>query len=829
MFYISLLIDNRKYQVVTLFPENITRPEGIAVHTFIIQRNVGEDKTLFSIDDLARVVFKGGFSKDHVIDWGHLHTNLNDLDAYVDLLPVQKNKPITEPASSKGDLRVKRDAGKHFFGIPGRYLSQKIAVTLRFTLDGVAYSGQFVIHLVPPKQIFDVVMDFGSEASQIVIHQRGGGGSETLHRTKIVDHLIKYYYKHLHGAALHQKVDDPELYSSQFFTRKAGAVFDPTNPAGKHGEDELLNLLTDQKSIYDLASTHMFVSNLKLAHLGAYPQQIQFKSTDSNFYEAEHKRFDEIVLDLQQAVINYFIQMILEELRGGHKKGSQLYISVKLLVPNVFDQQKVSLVVNKTYQSFADIIEKNTEYPLAGWEVGTISESDASFLGFKREKESESRKTDKPYWVTDKDYLIIDAGKGTIDFSILQLSKKNQLTSIFRSGFIGAGNVISYAFVDTVFTALFDTPKENRQKAIYSICLAPHADMVAKIAFMQIIEQFKQNYDHAKNDQYKPLSDLIPVDVLSDIRTEYKENPAAPTLLTQIVDALRTVQQKQSSLRDEFGLIVDTVDVLVQKIDDEVRYSGFFKPARIEKIILTGRGFKFKRLEKAIADKFRIPVDTTSDLKKICLLGAFSGDRINFDSNLVGYPTIYKFVTNTSNQQVREVDKGASKAVVVIPVRDNIFWKATDIMYQKGSELIQKGADISKKFKESFTGTDGDEFGDRAAEEATDQDNGPSGLEDFFLRGEYFNNFNRDAQTVTVCGLDYKNHNIAKGRINVFFTGNEFIIRNETDYSPLGVYPRFFEETQWVFQTLYPFIEVTGFSDVKVVREFEDDVEMGAF
>lgn len=822
MFYLSLLIDNRKYQVINLVAEQVSSSEAKPIPTFVVERNAGEGKTLFSIEDQAKMVFRGGFSKDKQPDWQNVRLSLEGTQLKLSFLPARNESrgfPSEQmPASS--DIEFKKDMDRYVFGISRRYDAQKLTVIICFTLDGIIYSGEFLLHLAGQKQTFDVVMDFGSEASQIVMHPRGGAGNEILHRTKIVDKLVKYYYPHLGEASLHQRTDDDELYSSQFFTRKSEAVFDPASPAGKQGEYELLNLLTDRRSIYDLASTHMFVSNLKLAHLGAYPQQIHFQSTQSNIYHAEHKLFDELVLDLQQAVINYFIQMILQELRGAHKKGSQLYAVIKLLVPNVFDQQKVSLIVDKTCQSLMEITDKNPDYPLVGWEVGTISESDASFLGFKREKEADSRKKAEPYWVADKDYLIIDAGKGTIDFSILELSRDNQLTSIFRSGFIGAGNVISYAFVDTIFTALFDTPKQNRQQAIYSICLAPHTDMVAKLAFMQLVEQFKQNYDHTKSTDYRPLTELLNQDLLSDIRQEYRENPQAPTLLTQIVDALRSVQFRQNSLCDEFGLILDTVDLLTGKIYDEIQYSGYYNHARIEKIILTGRGFKFKPFQKAIADKFQMPVDTTTDLKKICLLGAFSGDKINFDSNLVGYPTLFQFVKTLSNQQVREVDKGSFRPRTHIQVAGNIFQNIT-------SQVYQKGADLNRKMQQALSAGTEQEFAEKTSSLPSNDEIFSTRPQDFFLQGQYFEDFNSDAQTVTIGGLDYKNHNITKGRINVFYTGSEFIIRSAGEYSRLGVFPKFFEETQWVFQTLFPFMEVGSAADVQVIREFEDDIDLG--
>ena len=57
--------------------------------------------------------------------------------------------------------------------------------------------------------------------------------------------------------------------------------------------------------------------------------------------------------------------------------------------------------------------------------------------------------------------LTIDIGKGTTDFSITKKIDANKATSLFRSGFVGAGNAVSYAIFDNCIEQMVGKSKKK--------------------------------------------------------------------------------------------------------------------------------------------------------------------------------------------------------------------------------------------------------------------------------------------------------------------------------------------------------------------------------
>lgn len=801
MYYIAILIDQRKYHVLPL-RTNEAAEASLPVPSFVVQRENSEEKIVFSVAEDAQLIARTGTALDESFEHIHVQPSLDDNGLTLQLTPAGEPQKSVIGGAVPG-FRIVSESGHLQVRVKSGYPLRKLLVTVQHAIEEKIFTGQFLIHLVPQRQIYDVVMDFGSEASQIVINQRLSG-TDRLERTNIVNHLLEYYYADLQGKNLHQTADEPDLYRSLFFVRKRDSIYQPTNEPGRHGAQELLNLLTDEQEIDTLSKTHTLISNLKLAHLGAFSERIYFHSRQTNELSAADLPLMDLIQSLQHTVINYLVQMVLEDLSRRWPEDRERYLVLKLLVPNVFDQAKVSGLVAEVHRSLETIARQHSTYVLAGWEVKTLSESDASFLGFKREKEIETRRTGNTYWVPGKDYLIIDVGKGTTDFSIVKYTKEHQLLSVYRSGFIGAGNYLSFAFVETIFAALFGYKSWVRQKAIFDISIR-NADIVDKIAFTALIEECKRNFNFERATQLKSLNELIPQQ-LTDIRNEYETNPADPSLLGKLVTALKTVLFQQGSIKDENQLINRAVQTLVGKIVQEVRASECFRKGSIDRVILTGRSFKFTRLGVELKRQLGLEIDTTPDLKKICLLGAFSSDRINFDSNLVGLPIVYRYTVDEQNRKTREVDLGASRQKIKFPLMDRLQTFNTTV-------------------NNMFGGDPDDEFGDVRADQTPGLVS-RNEAEKLFLTGLPFERFDPGQQTIAVGGMDYKDHTIQGNHdINVFYTGDEFIVRTARTSSRLSVLPSFAERTQFIFQTLYPFAHLDTWTQVNV-QPLEDELDL---
>lgn len=782
----------------------------------IIQREKQQNVALFGFSFDSQLLSDEGFTKDTFLDWSSLKItqSTHELKLNLKASKIETKKGTSEGIAQIEGFKIVSEKNGIFFSLDAKNTANKVRVLLETELEnGSTVKGLFVLNLAPKSQIFDIVMDFGSEASQVVVYRRGSD-HRILSRLNLVDIFTNNYYQSLKSQPLHQFVaEDLELYRSAFFVKKSDSVFDLYSPPGINGSKEFLNLLTNRNDIESLSISHFLISNLKLAHLGAYQFRVNFESEESNHYKAKEKDLIDTIGELQQAVINYVLIAVLNHIQVSIKETHPVYLSVRLLVPNVFGQIKVSKLVKNTLKSLDIIAEKNAKFRLSGTEVNTISESDASFLGFKQIKDNEVAKGSSPFFTIGKRYLIIDAGKGTTDFSIVELGdEKNnyKLSSLYRSGFIGAGNVISFAFVDSIFATIFGENTIERQTAIFNICLSNSVGLADKIRFIELIEKLKYNYKQTQTDNYVKFSSLD----LDDIRKQYEANPTAAGLLESISKLIDPIVLKGKTIEDEHQIIHDTVAKMVNRLLKELSQTKFFADEGIEKIILTGRGFSFKPLVDKIKEDFKIPVEITNNLKKVCLMGAFSGEQINFDSNLIGYPDVYQILNKTSSngqadKKVRVIDTGEGRPKIEIPILNNLF-ERTQIL-----KLLKQGLDY---INQELT-YNGDEFSTETIKINNDRLNKDSSeQENFFNKGQYYIDFIKDAKTISICGIDYKDHTINAPRINICYTGNGFLVRDERSSSNLDAFPRFFETDTYVFQTLFPFLDVQDIKKVGINR-----------
>jgi hypothetical protein len=817
MYHLAILVDNRKYQIVQLQSATVVYTRTPAP-SFVLEQATGQTRLLLSIAHEAPFILYGGYKGDRPIDWSSVQLAQTPEGVRLQLRALESNASLDQPTPAtamEGPFRVQHEQNRCQLLIKQGFYSEArettLSVTLSVVIDELEYVGTLLFHIVPKAQIFDVVMDFGSEASQVVTSQRGG--SDILYRMNLVDTLIEYYYQNLAGQDLHQRTgtttDDAELYRSAFFIRKEGAVFFPEQPPGKHGNDELLNLLTAKQDINRLIQERELISNLKLAHLGAYHFEVQFADITSNAFGVQQKNILNTLIELQQAVVNYFLQAVLKKIYR-NTPDVPVYVVVKLLMPNVFEQKKTARMVAGTAAGLQQMVA-DAATKLSGYEISTISESDAAFLGFKREKEKALRTGQPSFFETDGRYLIIDAGKGTTDFSIIQFGENAQLTSLYRSGFIGAGNVLSYAFIDSVFASICGPNAEARQRAIFAVM--QRAGIADRLQFTEIIERLKRDYN--PNARYRPLGEVVD---LSTVKRQV-EDPNEPGTLEAITALLEQVANTQKSIADESNIISQTVVDAARRIYDEVYNSGLFfdidtrKPL-IKKIILTGRGFLFGALQTAISSlfgEFGLETVRAGDLKKVCLSGAFSTDHINHESNLTGYPDLQMLFGNPG-AQIRQIDKGDG-VIILVPTLSR--FKSLDRVLDTVRPFLDKAWRELNKFKEAAN----DEFlvsATQAQHRPPVQSDVLGAEERFLIKGRNFPHFNRHKQTVTICGIDYKQHDINSSVVNIFYTGETFIIRDANTCSELSVAPEFFQRTHWVFRTLFPFSAMAKPGDVQV-------------
>lgn len=474
---------------------------------------------------------------------------------------------------------------------------EKYSVIVRYR----NFSGKVEIVCSPLRQIYDVVLDFGSEASQMLIQRRDS--SVLCEPIELFKGCAKHFYdipendideavkKDIYE--YDQQDEDIKLFRSVFFLGKnkkyptsgdVNSIISRPSP-----NDRLISFISRR----DKNETGQRVPNVKISYL-----------TDINPSGLNME-------DLHRGMVMRFIHEALCTISDKEYNSStkEFSLRVTLLVPNVMCQNDVSAFVQFVQESVQNPVflkQVPQTLKLAIVEIRTCSESDASLLNWINKQPS----------ISPGRYLIIDIGKGTTDFSVVKVINAGQAESIFRAGFVGAGNVLSYAILDNYLTHLVGPIRKKRKEFILKLLSAEPARLY----------QLEQAIEAVKRREIKKPSSTTPSMRLSDTDSLQVE-----TLIERI--------ESDIDVPDDFNIISDIIYKIVVK-----EIAGRIKNIEFDHVVLSGRAFKYKPLYdeickdfKAIFPNVKIHYDA-SDAKKGCLYGPLTPIEVSKFSNMVGEP-----------------------------------------------------------------------------------------------------------------------------------------------------------------------------------------------
>jgi hypothetical protein len=264
-------------------------------------------------------------------------------------------------------------------------------------------------------------------------------------------------------------------------------------------------------------------------------------------------------------------------------------------------------------------------------EYETISESDAAFMGYQQTHAADVQLTNGEM------ALVIDCGKGTTDISILLADDNENYSSFFRTGFAGAGNVLSYGFAEDLLTlALRTIPCSNdiSVKDFINKHILDQNLTVDVLNFIQLLENQKKKYKNLAPVSINEFAQLTEQSQSTErsIGNLYKDQ----STLLQYAEAIL----KDRSIRwdDEItGLIGKATDCIVHCIVASIKdvITKDIKK-RIKSVMLSGRAFYFDDLKIKLGEALKnllgsnvtihtvIPGRTLNN-KNVALYGAFSG------------------------------------------------------------------------------------------------------------------------------------------------------------------------------------------------------------
>ncbi len=530
--------------------------------------------------------------------------NVKDYQIDIVLTSSKKNaippQKINLPDNCRVVLNVENNSFEDLLTIKsaGSDNTETFTFVFHYIENRQEFIGTFTVNCLSDNNVYEIVLDFGSEACQMLIK---GNEDKSGTISKLFDKCAKHFYglDKIPENTYDQQDDDDNLFRSIFFPSQNRKKGNPDiNPIlSQPGKDDpLLNFITER----DDSNKGNRLPNIKISNLsGENPDELNLK-------------------ELHQGIVMRFIHeavMKVEEEINTQKITGKCGIRLHLLVPNVMSQEQLSNFIDAIRKytddnAFRELLPTTMQDVV--FDIHSYSESDASFISWLMTPGNNPEKGD---------YLIIDVGKGTTDFSIIKVEDQRDAVSIYRSGFIGAGNALSYAIFVNYVVSIWGMKAE---RVIEKVLKESEDAMLYRLE--SIIEKYKKESPTTKEKS----------------ETDSSHNQKAPEFndKTTVETIINTIEN-WGYIDDHFGIIEHTIHQIIRKIVVNVKETQF------DKVILSGRAFYYKpflNATKIILSKLYemkkediITLDNDK-LKTGCLSGPLSSTKVSQQSDIIGIP-----------------------------------------------------------------------------------------------------------------------------------------------------------------------------------------------
>jgi len=542
----------------------------------------------------------------------------------------------------------------------------KLSIKVVLEVNGEQYSNTLNIYLAHPSQFLGIALDFGSESSQMAVKRYSNDFNlqekrpeiENLFRNILSYHKSNGWVSQYETVDFYQEEKNTNFYKSLFFLKEqlSGEYEDIDREVFIKNIADNLKMLVNTKDGFNTLTEQKFhqLPNLKIIHKHEDLLNGVSFEIEKDGYGIPIK-MSEIKQKVYNTILKVMITSFLKKEFIRYNNATR-FIRLMLLVPNIYDTNDINYIQYQLGNIFREMAETEYKDRILAWEVLTISESDASFIGYINKSNIQVEK--------DKDYIIIDSGKGTTDFSIIRTGRDNifDLKPVYRNGFSGAGNMITYALFETLLHYIRQTA-ETKQSSIKFIKdrvigVLTSDDLERKNNFYTELERLKYNYkganmsaqvrstwDHARSGDIS-FKDLI----------EYGDG------INTLISLLSGIENSA----DFYNYVDDTCNFIA---DSTVHYLRLIKDNKKDfncaGVILTGRSFLFRPLVDKLKEKLthdmgidgsKINLLNSNELKDICIKGVFN-NSIRLNAEMTGYPIQLIFADAAAEAQEKEPRK----------------------------------------------------------------------------------------------------------------------------------------------------------------------------
>jgi hypothetical protein len=641
LYYLPVLIRSDRYFVARL--EHTTKTTQETDFNFVIHAEDRLLTPLLTIEDPNKIVLNqmapsdlqdSASRQDVPLRECHisLKKNGNDFE-----LVIRKNSGfVVEPFNDEETgLRLDYSADQRRVSVGFyKYRVEQVPFQLKVTLqysEEEKYSGEFQFTIVRSKECQRVVIDFGSEASQVGYKSCGPQSSVVSY--DILENIISHL--NITDSSRHWKREDflnheagqNMLYRSFYavkkrITREERKTF-PFNFTNNLLDDEVRLFITRQEvaaTEFSFRDDYEIIPNLKLGiekslqlSMGNYTEDYSIRS---------HKK------ELISAVLLRILRLMISTKPSFQQGG----IIVTLLVPNIYTQHDVFEMLNELIKQTDNLLSSlNIDNNKLYIEYETISESDAAFMGYQQTHADEVNLSNGEI------ALVIDCGKGTTDISMLLADDNENYSSFFRTGFAGAGNVLLYGFAEDFLTLVLKAIPGSNDIGV--------KDFISRHILNQNLTADVLNFIQLMEEQKKKFKIFQPVSITEFAQIAENSFSTERTIGNLYKDQSTLLQYAATILKDRnirwddevTGIISKATDCIVHCIIASIKdvITKDIKK-RIKTVMLSGRAFYFDELRIKLEKELNVLLGTAVRIntippgralnnKNVAIHGAFSG------------------------------------------------------------------------------------------------------------------------------------------------------------------------------------------------------------
>lgn len=611
--------------------------EQVVDFNFVIHAEDRVLTPLLTIEDPGKIVLNQmAPSERQDIPLSECHLSMQKNENGFELILKKENSFSVDPFyDEESGLRLDYSADTKrvllgFYKYKVNQAAYKINISLQHSENEI-FTGSFLFNIVRSQHCHRVVIDFGSEASQI--GYRNCGPQSATMQYDILGNVISQL--NMNNSIPNWRRDDflnnepgqQMLYRSFYAVKKNISKEQRKNfpfNFNKAIEEDVVRLFITKQEVsatqFAFRDDYEIIPNLKLGIEKSVQLVIEDHTEDYSI--RLHKK------ELISAVLLRLLRLLISTKPGFQQGG----IIVTLLVPNIYTQHDVFEMLNELrYRTGSLLASLQIDVENLAIEYETISESDAAFMGYQQTQGANVRLSNGEI------ALVIDCGKGTTDISMVLADDNENYSSFFRTGFAGAGNVLSYGFAEDFLTLVLKAIPGSNHLSV--------KDFISKHIREQALTADVLNFIQLMEDQKKRYRQLQAVGIMEFAQLTEQSESTERSIGNLHKDQSTLLQYAEEILKERNIRWDEEVTGLIKKATNCIAYCIIASikdvitqdiKKRIKTVMLSGRAFYFEdlrcKLEEELAYLLGRDIKINSvtpgraiNNKNVAIHGAFSG------------------------------------------------------------------------------------------------------------------------------------------------------------------------------------------------------------